>query len=274
MLRPSCDTAEGVAVFLRRGLEGLHELARQRADARADTRLRNWLVAGRYLLDDCGQMQLVSLSVDNKPLNPDVLSPVVERDALFSMLKVRTTSWFEFIPTNTTTCGECGRRFDVKSARYAWLHRDKEFMHRECARLFVERRGLATIRAIFDEAGLGKAVLQPIPNEYWNSAANADDPDARPVTPWVLARLPYGVIKFGSRKRVDELDWSDVIATFAQQLQYHASEEMPGRLSAEALFPDEKVTKSAFLIHAWTDAKAVEYLRVVDKAIGDELGRT
>jgi hypothetical protein len=66
--------------------------------------------------------------------------------------------------------------------------------------------------------------------------------------PWFVVTTKIGRIKIGCRKRVINIDWSET--------------KVP---EAEALFPQEDVTKSGRSIHAWGFDKAREYvLRILN----------
>lgn len=82
--------------------------------------------------------------------------------------------------------------------------------------------------------------VKAIPNGYCNRACCAH-------LPWYQVTTAIGVITLGWRKRVISIDWtdSDLIA------------------SAQALFPNEDVTKQGKLIHAWSYDKAREYIAVL-----------
>ena len=80
--------------------------------------------------------------------------------------------------------------------------------------------------------------VREIANGYWNSPS---------AEPWLQVTTPIGVIEIGWRKRVISIQWedSDIAAT------------------AEELFPDENVTKTDRLVHAWGYEKAAEYIAVI-----------
>lgn len=85
-----------------------------------------------------------------------------------------------------------------------------------------------------------------IPNEYYgeNSPYSFN-------FPWFLVTTSVGPIKIGWRKRVISIDWSQTIVP----------------KTAEELFKEEDTTKDGKLIHAWTYAKAKEYLKVIINGI-------
>jgi hypothetical protein len=113
------------------------------------------------------------------------------------------------------------------------------FFHKRCHTIRKARVERKTFEVIFEKAGLPHAALLEIPNEYCPCEACA---------PWFLARLPFGDIKIGWRKRVINIDWS---AT--------------GKELGE-LFTEENVTKDNFTIHAYGANKAADYLGRIKKA--------
>jgi hypothetical protein len=85
--------------------------------------------------------------------------------------------------------------------------------------------------------------VKEIPNGYCNQWCCRD-------APWFIVTTGIGPITVGWRKRVISIDWS---ASDVKQ-------------SAEQLFPEEDVTKSGYLIHAWGVEKAKEYVRRLHSA--------
>lgn len=98
----------------------------------------------------------------------------------------------------------------------------------------------AHCRALFLLAGIGIEGIWKLQNQYWPSASDFDE--YRRVSPWWLVKTPFGMVRVGWRKRVMEIDWS---AT---------GYVLPDVISGDS------VTKTDTLIHAWSWAKAVEYL--------------
>jgi len=84
--------------------------------------------------------------------------------------------------------------------------------------------------------------VEDIPNEYWNAAHG---------TPWLMVTTPKGRIKIGWRKRVIVVDWEQSVIS----------------ANTESLFPDEDVTKSGKMIHAWGYGKATEYLKKILESV-------
>jgi hypothetical protein len=99
---------------------------------------------------------------------------------------------------------------------------------------------LKEAKQIFTEAGFTPIYIYQIANEYDRIYGVMD--------PWLLVTTRLGVFKFGWRKRVLHLEWTDTVV----------------RKLAENLFPDEDVTKNHFSIHCWGREKAVEYLKRIN----------
>jgi hypothetical protein len=58
--------------------------------------------------------------------------------------------------------------------------------------------------------------------------------------PWWLVRTPAGLVQIGWRKRVINIDWSDT--------------------DVRTVVTSDDVTKTETYVHAWSEAKALEYL--------------
>lgn len=109
------------------------------------------------------------------------------------------------------------------------------------------------VRRIFDCANIPIIHLWELPNGYWPRATPADWTDAQQVadfvryaqlreaSPWFLVLTSLGLIKIGWRKRVLEIDWSGT--------------------SLRTIVTTDEVTKEPYMVHAWSDGKAVGYLR-------------
>lgn len=94
------------------------------------------------------------------------------------------------------------------------------------------------VRAIFLLASIEVSGVYKTENNYWPSAPSYDD--VRRKNPWWLVKTPAGLVHIGWRKRVISIDWSDT--------------------SIRQEVTSDDVTKSETLVHAWSYAKAVEYL--------------
>lgn len=93
---------------------------------------------------------------------------------------------------------------------------------------------------MFVKAGFTPIFMQEIPNEYWGNAYYAWR------YPWFIVTTTIGHIKIGSRKRVINIDWKDSIV----------------KIKGTELSSDD-VTRGDTYIHAWSDEKAVEYLKAL-----------
>lgn len=101
------------------------------------------------------------------------------------------------------------------------------------------------VHAIFLLAGFPVTKTYKIENGYW-----PDVPDyagLRRESPWWLVGTGAGLILIGWRKKVISIDWSDTAIR-------------------ETITTDE-VTKDLHMVHAWSFAKAVEYLNALRRLI-------
>lgn len=79
-----------------------------------------------------------------------------------------------------------------------------------------------------------------IPNEYCSCY------HCKLTSPWFEVTTTKGIIKIGWRKKVINIDWSNM-----------------NRPDADTLFPGEDVTKHEKSIHAWGYEKAKEYINKI-----------
>lgn len=92
--------------------------------------------------------------------------------------------------------------------------------------------------ALFVLAGIEVKHADELPNNYWPRVPEYQE--LRDESPWWLVQTEFGAIKIGWRKRVISVDWE--------------------RTSVRAVVTEDEVTKGEDHVHAWTYAKAVEYL--------------
>lgn len=96
-------------------------------------------------------------------------------------------------------------------------------------------------KKLLEVFGDEKIWVQPVENRY-----HGDSPHGM-LFPWFDVTTRYGIFLIGWRKRVVHLDWSRTLI----------------KKDAETLFPQEDVTKSACMIHAWGYEKLQEYMNVL-----------
>lgn len=97
-------------------------------------------------------------------------------------------------------------------------------------------------KAIFILAGIEVINVHQIANEYWGN-----DPEMSAKSPWWLVNTPYGLIKLGWRKRVISIEWPET--------------------KARCEVTKDNVTKHDVLVHAYSYAKAVEYMAALKEAL-------
>jgi hypothetical protein len=107
-------------------------------------------------------------------------------------------------------------------------------IHHERERMREESRG--ETESILTLAGLKPERMWELANRYWPLSPQYDY--AR--RPWWLAQTSLGLIQIGRRKRVISIEWD---ATHRR-----------------VVVTEDNVTKSDTMVHAWSTAKAVEYL--------------
>lgn len=124
----------------------------------------------------------------------------------------------------------------------------REWVHRSCSIRYSALKERDKWFWALVDAGIRFDGLQEIPNGYWHR-----DP-WRGKKPWYRVKLldSERTLKLGFRKRVSHMEIESGTGSFSRAL-------------AEELFKDENGTKQigddSVLIHAWTDEKALEYLK-------------
>jgi hypothetical protein len=108
------------------------------------------------------------------------------------------------------------------------IHKIREEMRRESR---------DEVTAILTLAGLPPVRMWELANGYWPDAPTYDDVRR----PWWLVKTAIGLIRFGRRKRVLEIDWQET--------------------GVDVVVTDDDVTKESTMVHAWSTEKAVEYMK-------------
>ena len=78
-----------------------------------------------------------------------------------------------------------------------------------------------------------------IENQYWPPAYEEEKKNS----PWWLVRTNKGLIEIGWRKRVISIDWKDT--------------------GVHKVLTDDDVTKGRQMVHAYSEEKALEYLKAL-----------
>lgn len=89
------------------------------------------------------------------------------------------------------------------------------------------------LNSIFTLAGIKILNKWKLINKYW--------PEISLDTPWWLVKTDMGLIEIGWRKRVFSISWNDT--------------------SFRGIITEDDVTKGMDHVHAWSNLKAIEYLK-------------
>lgn len=103
------------------------------------------------------------------------------------------------------------------------------------------------MRAVFELGNIKVLNVWKLTNYYFE---NFDDPVAIDVcrrSPHWLVKTDKGLIRIGWRKRVLEIDWSDTLI--------------------KKIVTEDNVTKSEYLVHAYSITDAVKYLTCLSKEL-------
>ncbi|SIT50453.1 hypothetical protein BN2476_830024 [Paraburkholderia piptadeniae] len=106
----------------------------------------------------------------------------------------------------------------------------------------------AETRGLFEVSGFRVERIYRLENQYWPLAPDYDQ--LRRESPWWLVKTPIGLIMVGWRKRVLSIDWEDT--------------------SIRAVVTEDDVTKDQTMVHAYSMAKAVEYLTGLRQALNGQ----
>lgn len=121
-------------------------------------------------------------------------------------------------------------------------------MHTHRDRMREESEG--EVESMLTLAGLKPTRMWELANRYWPLSPNYDDVRR----PWWLAMTSVGLIEIGRRKRVISISWK---AT-----------------NVRVVVTEDDVTKDEAMVHAWSHAKAVEYLTRLRERANEEETRS
>jgi len=136
-----------------------------------------------------------------------------------------------------------------------WIREYQEWRHLSCHVRFLGLCDRDMWVNLLVDTRLWFTSIQEIPNEYWRNDPPYSD------RPWyrVTLRDCRPTLKLGRRKRV-----------YHMEIEPHDKKPLPIE-QAQELFRGENVTKgvsdSGIYIHAWTEAKALEYLKAFEKML-------
>ena len=190
-----------------------------------------------------------------KPISPDGLVGFDEFNQLVRSWRDGNLTCSTFTPDlRDITCVLCGKDWELSGPGYAnhYYHNARErSVHQSCFIRHLAFNEYLMWREALIDAKIRFEKMDEIPNEYggaWN-------------TPWYTIapmECKQAIIKVGSRKRVYHVE---LILTSLVPYQ-----------EALSVLDKEDVTKaqssSSYMIHAWTEGKAKEYIKVFSRAMG------
>ncbi len=118
------------------------------------------------------------------------------------------------------------------------------YFHKSCHRKSLNQKMRASFRETFKKAGFKGFKMAPIKNRYCSCEHCA---------PWYRISTEFGNFKIGWRKRVINIDWSQVMQKLTSEGKWPKDGLLP-------LFSKEDVTKDTDHIHAWGYEPAQDYL--------------
>jgi hypothetical protein len=102
----------------------------------------------------------------------------------------------------------------------------------------------AQVRAIFELARIPVLRVKPLPDGYNYAPSDPRYFETPPRQVWWFVKTPLGWIEIGWRKRVIAVDWQDT--------------------AVRRIVTSDDVTKAETMVHAWSEAKAIEYLAALN----------
>jgi hypothetical protein len=138
-------------------------------------------------------------------------------------------------------------RNDISYDASRWIQRISETIKMEWAKeneADLRRAHVAELSELFKSAGFDPIYVEVIGNEYCSEACCYK-------YPWIIVTTNKGRIKLGWRKRVMNLDWSDLDI----------------EVDGQDLFKGEKTTTGKDYVHCWSKEKAIEYLRKLNSDV-------
>jgi hypothetical protein len=96
-----------------------------------------------------------------------------------------------------------------------------------------------TVQSLFQLANIEVLGMWELMNQYWPRSYH----ELVIENPWWLVKTKAGLIEIGNRKRVMSISWEDT--------------------NIRKVLTSDDTTKSETYIHAWTDEKALEYLKTL-----------
>ncbi|MGD9729308.1 MAG: hypothetical protein AB7L09_02560 [Nitrospira sp.] len=248
------DTLDGIKSYAARGLEGLHELSAERRAAYScrGEQLDWWVVAGYFVLDECGNTLVIS---DGRPTYETFNATVPE---VFNRAYLKHHSRMDRSMTITSRpiqspkdiCPQCLDGWTLQTAwDCSWAAAKSlpgALYHEECARLLAISSETEWFKDLLDNS-INYERMVAIPNRYSRTSPR----------PWFTVHTVCGPIQIGCRKNVISIQWDK-----AEHLRH---------VDGCVLFKDEGVTVSTYLVHAWGREKAIEYLKRLMPGVLDQI---
>ncbi len=107
------------------------------------------------------------------------------------------------------------------------------------------------VKALFLLAGFTVTSTKPLVDGYSYHPDDSRFTETLPRCAWWFVRTEFGWVEFGRRKKVFSINWEDT--------------KYRGRVTADDVTCDEA------LVHAWSEEKALEYLKELHRCLRKEL---
>ncbi|MDO5556746.1 MAG: hypothetical protein Q4G05_00660 [Clostridia bacterium] len=225
--------------------------------------LNEFVIFGKYVLTAYGEVYFIKTQVKLE-LN-DVCTLDYYRGMVNSFVKDKCyTTTVCTIPKLGSRCPVCGKEFsinDLKKEERFWKINNK-IAHNKCYKEFYRFLEINNITRIVDQVYYDKPKYELLPNGYCNE-------ECCEHKPWFLFHTKDGDIRIGWRKRVISIEFQEGFKEF--DLSIFNNEDVTKLWVGHSVnnnTPKGTIfNKGIFIIHAWSEEKAIEYLRKVNRYV-------
>lgn len=224
--------------------------------------LNKYVIFGKYILDEFGQV-LTVIETENS----QELPPVCTYDFFIIHMSSFRASYTTYIPEPGTRCPGCGKKFtinDLRDNKFGLIN--GKISHDSCRRnyyhnLEIDKMSRCLVDLVYDE----KPKFDLLPNGYCSRECCSHKP-------WFMFHTSDGDIKIGWRKHVISIEWQENFKPF--DIAIFNSEDVTKWCDDtdiyKAVEPGTNPTNVKRGIHAWDKHKALEYLRKVKETVNQK----
>lgn len=243
---PWYDSRETIIQAVKKGLVGVHDLAKARhaAGYDRDEILSEWCIAGLFWTDTCGNFGKITQGTPRDQRHRIEIPDVMDHDEMYRTTPSVVITHGYAVPPSHEKCDRCLKGWDMENIQdyYEPRRQGDSHRHETCRILQVIEDEQKLFREILDASDMPYTGIRAIPNEYYTT-------DPTYFGPWFIVTTQWGALRIGYRKRVISIKWDDT------QINHNGG----------VTFKDEGVTVGRTMVHAWGKDKAIEYLSILAK---------